>query len=209
MSDNTLHYGDNLSVLRESVADESVDLIYLDPPFNSNATYNVLFKAPGGEESQAQIEAFGDTWHWNEAAEDAFDQVMRSPNSDAASMLQCEQQANLGCRMPDQSPTILCATMNLRRHLRAVDAGDNVPAAITFWAEPVFTSLKHMRFICGSYARTCRPVSEKSIPPTKINSCARYGFPIIKSGMHWPASLVFFSPIGELPKIELRRQRID
>ncbi len=58
MSDNALHYGDNLSVLRESVADESVDLIYLDPPFNSNATYNVLFKAPGGEESQAQIEAF-------------------------------------------------------------------------------------------------------------------------------------------------------
>ncbi len=75
------------SVLRESVADESVDLIYLDPPFNSNATYNVLFKAPGGEESQAQIEAFGDTWHWNETAEDAFDQVMRSPNSGAADML--------------------------------------------------------------------------------------------------------------------------
>jgi DNA modification methylase len=87
MSDNALHYGDNLSVLRENVADESVDLIYLDPPFNSNATYNVLFKAPGGEESQAQIEAFGDTWHWNEAAEDAFDRVMRSSNSDAANML--------------------------------------------------------------------------------------------------------------------------
>ncbi|MGO8954965.1 MAG: site-specific DNA-methyltransferase [Rhodomicrobium sp.] len=87
MSDDALHYGDNLSVLRECVADESVDLIYLDPPFNSNATYNVLFKAPGGEESQAQIEAFGDTWHWDEAAEDAFDQVMRSPNSDTASML--------------------------------------------------------------------------------------------------------------------------
>ncbi len=87
MSVNALHYGDNLSVLRESVADESVDLIYLDPPFNSNATYNVLFKAPGGEESQAQIEAFGDTWHWNEAAEDAFDQVMRSNNSDTANML--------------------------------------------------------------------------------------------------------------------------
>ncbi len=87
MSVNALHYGDNLSVLRESVANESVDLIYLDPPFNSNATYNVLFKAPGGEESQAQIEAFGDTWHWNEAVEDAFDQVMRSNNSDAANML--------------------------------------------------------------------------------------------------------------------------
>jgi site-specific DNA-methyltransferase (adenine-specific) len=47
---NHLHYGDNLRVLRESVADESVDLIYLDPPFNSNASYNVLFKGPGGSE---------------------------------------------------------------------------------------------------------------------------------------------------------------
>jgi site-specific DNA-methyltransferase (adenine-specific) len=48
---NTLYYGDNLDILRAYVADESVDLVYLDPPFNSNATYNVLFKAPGGEGS--------------------------------------------------------------------------------------------------------------------------------------------------------------
>ena len=51
---NALYYGDNLAVLRESIADETVDLIYLDPPFNSNASYNVLFKAPSGEGSQAQ-----------------------------------------------------------------------------------------------------------------------------------------------------------
>jgi site-specific DNA-methyltransferase (adenine-specific) len=86
-STNTLYYGDNLDILREYVADESVDLIYLDPPFNSNATYNVLFKAPGGEGSQAQIEAFEDSWHWNTHAEDAFDQVIKSGNSDAAEML--------------------------------------------------------------------------------------------------------------------------
>ena len=54
---NHLYYGDNLSVLRESIATESVDLIYLDPPFNSNAGYNVLFKAPDGSGSAAQIEA--------------------------------------------------------------------------------------------------------------------------------------------------------
>ncbi|WP_348644220.1 hypothetical protein [Methylocystis sp. H4A] len=60
---NRLYYGDNLSVLRDSIPDESVDLIYLDPPFNSNASYNVLFKAPSGEQSQAQIEAFDDTWN--------------------------------------------------------------------------------------------------------------------------------------------------
>ncbi|MCE1237631.1 MAG: restriction endonuclease [Hyphomicrobiales bacterium] len=82
-----LFYGDNLQVLREHVADESVDLVYLDPPFNSNATYNVLFKAPGGEASRAQIEAFDDTWHWNETAERAYDEVIHSGNSDAANML--------------------------------------------------------------------------------------------------------------------------
>ena len=52
---NTLYYGDNLDILREHVPDESVDLVYLDPPFNSNASYNVLFKEQSGEESPAQI----------------------------------------------------------------------------------------------------------------------------------------------------------
>lgn len=84
---NALYYGDNLAVLRESIADESVDLIYLDPPFNSQASYNVLYKSPTGEESRAQVEAFEDTWHWNDAAEFAFDDVMRSGNTDAAEML--------------------------------------------------------------------------------------------------------------------------
>jgi site-specific DNA-methyltransferase (adenine-specific) len=84
---NHLHYGDNLTVLRESIGDESVDLIYLDPPFNSNAGYNVLFKAPDGSGSAAQIEAFDDTWHWNDSAESAFADVLRSGNSAAAEML--------------------------------------------------------------------------------------------------------------------------
>jgi len=90
---NALYYGDNLAVLRQSIADESVDLIYLDPPFNSNASYNVLFKAPSGEGSQAQIEAFEDTWHWNESAERAFDEVVTSPHSDAAIMLRSMRSA--------------------------------------------------------------------------------------------------------------------
>ena len=84
---NHLYYGDNLQVLRENIATESVDLIYLDPPFNSQASYNILFRAPTGEQSKAQIEAFEDTWHWNDSAERAFDEVVQSGNTDAAEML--------------------------------------------------------------------------------------------------------------------------
>ena len=90
---NALYYGDNLDVLRESIASESVDLIYLDPPFNSNASYNVLFKAASGASSAAQIEAFEDTWHWNESAERAFDAVMVSAYSDASIMLRAMRAA--------------------------------------------------------------------------------------------------------------------
>lgn len=85
----SLYYGDNLNVLREHVRDESVDLVYLDPPFNSNATYNVLFKAPSGIQSRAQIEAFEDTWHWGQEAESAFLDVIRNPRyGETGSMLQ-------------------------------------------------------------------------------------------------------------------------
>ncbi len=71
---NTLYYGDNLKILcdKNYFPDEFVDLIYLDPPFNSNRNYNVLFKDESGAEAEAQITAFEDTWHWNEAAERAY-----------------------------------------------------------------------------------------------------------------------------------------
>lgn len=84
---NHLYYGDNLQVLRDSIKDESVDLIYLDPPFNSAADYNILFKSPDGKKSQAQIEAFVDTWHWTTEAQRAFDEVMEYGNTDASEML--------------------------------------------------------------------------------------------------------------------------
>jgi site-specific DNA-methyltransferase (adenine-specific) len=69
---NTLYYGDNLQVLREHIPDESVDLIYLDLPFKSDQNYNVLFAERDGSKSQAQIKAFGDTWHWDEGAARAY-----------------------------------------------------------------------------------------------------------------------------------------
>ncbi|WP_243444772.1 DNA methyltransferase [Sphingosinicella humi] len=84
---NRLYYADNLDALREHVADESVDLVYLDPPFNSNANYNILFKSPAGLAADSQIEAFEDSWHWNNAAEDAFEQVMRSGYARAFDLL--------------------------------------------------------------------------------------------------------------------------
>ena len=61
---NTLYYGDNLKILRDYIKDETVDLVYLDPPFNSNRNYNVLFKDESGVEADSQITAFEDTWHW-------------------------------------------------------------------------------------------------------------------------------------------------
>jgi DNA modification methylase len=71
-----LFYGDNLDVLRRYVADESVDLVYLDPPFNSNANYNVLFAEQDGSRSAAQIKAFGDTWQWDRVAAAAYDEIV-------------------------------------------------------------------------------------------------------------------------------------
>ncbi len=72
LDQNTLFYGDNLKILREYIPDESVDLIYLDPPFNSRRNYNVLFKDESGQEMTSQIRAFEDTWHWVTATEEVL-----------------------------------------------------------------------------------------------------------------------------------------
>lgn len=73
---NALYYGDNLKILRDYLREEEVDLIYLDPPFNSNRSYNVLFKDESGKEAEAQITAFEDTWHWNIAAEETYKELV-------------------------------------------------------------------------------------------------------------------------------------
>ncbi len=72
METNRLYYGDNLDILQNHIADESVDLIYIDPPFNSNQAYNVIFREADGVSSEAQIQAFEDTWQWGEATEQAY-----------------------------------------------------------------------------------------------------------------------------------------
>lgn len=68
MEEDVLYYGDNLDILRRYIKDESVDLIYLDPPFNSNQSYNVLFAEKNGSQAAAQIKAFEDTWTWDQIA---------------------------------------------------------------------------------------------------------------------------------------------
>ncbi len=81
ITQNTLFYGDNLNILRDYIPSESVDLVYLDPPFNSNRNYNVLFKDESGTDSEAQITAFEDTWHWNQMAEQTYyELVTQSPD---------------------------------------------------------------------------------------------------------------------------------
>jgi DNA modification methylase len=73
---NVLYYGDNLEILRKYIPDNSIDLIYLDPPFNSKKDYNILFKENGGVESEAQIKAFTDTWHWTQTAENTYHDIV-------------------------------------------------------------------------------------------------------------------------------------
>ncbi len=74
----TLYYGDNLDILRRYLKDETVDLVYLDPPFNSNATYNVLFAEQNGTQAAAQIKAFEDTWRWDLEAAREYEETVEA-----------------------------------------------------------------------------------------------------------------------------------
>ncbi len=84
---NTLFYGDNLNVIRQYIPDKSIDLIYLDPPFNSNRNYNVLFREESGEDSQAQITAFEDTWRWDRSAEDTYLELVTDSSPQISKMI--------------------------------------------------------------------------------------------------------------------------
>ena len=88
ITENTLFYGDNLFVLREHIPSESIDLVYLDPPFNSSRNYNVLFKDEHGTDSEAQITAFEDTWHWNLAAEQTYAELLTEAPDHIAKMIE-------------------------------------------------------------------------------------------------------------------------
>ena len=89
METNALYFGDNMKVLSERHADgtfrfpsESVDLVYLDPPFNSNRNYNLIFREVSGNEADALIQAFEDTWHWDATARDTFEDLTTTAVND-------------------------------------------------------------------------------------------------------------------------------
>ncbi len=92
MADNWLYFGDNLDILRRHVKENSVDLIYLDPPFKSNKAYNVIFKEKNGAQSRSQIEAFKDTWNWDQAAAEAFEDIVVSGPDDVSRLMQALRQ---------------------------------------------------------------------------------------------------------------------
>ena len=81
MSKNTLYYGDNLDVLARHIRDETVDLVYLDPPFNSNQDYNVLFDEHDGTRAAAQVHAFEDTWEWDSRSQSAYEALVEGGHS--------------------------------------------------------------------------------------------------------------------------------
>ncbi|MCD6282512.1 restriction endonuclease [bacterium] len=88
MADNTLYYGDNLDVLKRYVKDESVDLVYLDPPFKSNQDYNILFAEQNGTRSAAQIKAFEDTWHWDQDSARTYEETVETASEPVSRALQ-------------------------------------------------------------------------------------------------------------------------
>lgn len=95
MKTNALYYGDNLEILRRYIPDKSVDLVYLDPPFNSNRDYNVIFKDESGRKSDAQLVAFEDTWHWGPDAERVYEYLTNTARHEG--------------RVPDNVSTIIAA----------------------------------------------------------------------------------------------------
>jgi site-specific DNA-methyltransferase (adenine-specific) len=86
MKNRTLYFGDNLEILRKKIPEESFDLIYLDPPFNSNRSYNVLFKE-GLQDSPAQIKAFEDSWHWTRESKETLDYLVTKTNENISNLM--------------------------------------------------------------------------------------------------------------------------
>lgn len=115
---NALYFGDNLKVLRERIPANSVDLIYLDPPFNSKADYNLLFKEPDGLVSQAQITAFEDTWHWTEETESNYADIVEHAEADVVEMISSLRKFLRGSDMMAYLTMMCVRLVELRKALK-------------------------------------------------------------------------------------------
>lgn len=109
-----MFYGDNLPILREHIPDQSIDLVYLDPPFNSNRSYNVLFKEESGQDSEVPaITAFDDTWHWGEQAEELYAELVTETNGKVGQMISALRGA-IG--KPDDGLSVIMAARLVELH---------------------------------------------------------------------------------------------
>jgi site-specific DNA-methyltransferase (adenine-specific) len=141
MGQNTLYYGDNLEILRRYIEDESVDLIYLDPPFNSNADYNVLFAEKDGTQAHAQITAFEDTWTWDLEAAQEYAEVLRSGHDRVAKCLKGIHDFLGGSDMLAYLSMMALRLIELRRVLKAT-------GSIYLHCDP--TASHYLKFIMDS-----------------------------------------------------------
>jgi adenine specific DNA methylase Mod len=166
---NRLYYGDNLEILRKEIKDESVDLIYLDPPFNSNRSYNVLFKSQSGDESQAQIEAFDDSWHWSQQAE--------------------QQLADL---IGGGAPSKVADAIGAMRHL----LGTNDVLAYLVMMTTRLIELHRVLKPTGSLYLHCDPTASHYL---KVVLDAIFGPEQFRNEIVWKRTAAKGSPMGRLP----------
>jgi len=119
VNERQLYYGDNLKILREYIASESVDLIYLDPPFNSNRSYNVLFKDELGQDSESQLTAFEDTWHWDIAAETTYHELVTEATPEISTMISALREFIGGNQMMAYVVMMTARLLELHRALKS------------------------------------------------------------------------------------------
>ena len=103
----TLYYGDNLDILTRYIADESVDLVYLDPPFNSAQNYNAFFQEKDGTAAAAQIQAFVDMWSWNIESRNAYDELSLRADKLGSVMRACVQMLDCHRVVQRERPSVL------------------------------------------------------------------------------------------------------
>jgi site-specific DNA-methyltransferase (adenine-specific) len=160
MKTNVLYYGDNLDILRRYIPGDSVDLIYLDPPFNSNRDYNVIFKDESGRKSDAQLVAFEDTWHWGPDAERVYEYLTNTARHEG--------------RVPDNVSTIVAAL----RH----GIGENQMMAYLVEMAARLVELHRVLKSTGSLYLHCDPTAGHYL---KVVLDAVFGFESFRSEITW------------------------